>query len=65
MTLRLTCQNCKKELTGDDEDELVASVQEHVAGHSQEHGVSHTPSREHILHRLHRQQAKEAAGKQE
>jgi len=59
MTLSLTCNRCKEAITGEDEDELVVNVQEHVTGHGRTHGMMHTPSREQILCRLREQQAKE------
>jgi hypothetical protein len=60
MTLSLTCKRCQQEITGTGEDDLVANVQDHVAGHSHEHERAHDVSREHILRRLRRQQAKHA-----
>ena len=60
MTLSLTCNRCHQPITGEDEDELVANVQEHVAAHGRAHGMTHTPSREQVLRRLRKQQAKEA-----
>ncbi|MEV5530200.1 hypothetical protein [Streptomyces prunicolor] len=65
MTLSLTCNHCKLAITGEDEDELVVNVQEHVGEHSRAHGVSHVVTREQVLHRLRRQQEKEAAGRNE
>ncbi len=52
MTLNLNCPRCKAEITGDDEDDLVAKVQSHVRD---EHGATHAVSRKHILARLNRQ----------
>lgn len=52
MTLSLTCKRCEQEITGTTEDELVAKVQDHVAGHSDPHGRTHPVSAEHVLRRL-------------
>jgi hypothetical protein len=60
MTLSLTCKRCKQEITGTGEDELVANVQDHVAGHGHEHERAHDVSREHILRRLRRQEAEQS-----
>ena len=60
MVLSLTCKRCQQEITGTDEDDLVANIQAHVAGHSQEHERAHHVSREHVLRRLRRQEAKHA-----
>lgn len=54
MTLSLTCRNCKLAISGEDEDELVAHVQEHVREHGRAQGVTHVPSPEQILARLNR-----------
>jgi hypothetical protein len=62
MVLSLTCSHCKQEIVGTDEDELVALVQEHVAAHAQQHGRSHQVSRDDVLRRLSRQEAKNQAG---
>jgi len=62
MALSLTCKSCKMAVTGEDEDELVVNVQQHVRAHGRAHGVMHTPSREQVLRRLRKQQAKEAKG---
>ena len=64
MTLSLTCNSCNEAITGADEDELVARVQAHVREHSRLHGVSHTLSRDQVLARLRRQQAKESSQKE-
>jgi hypothetical protein len=61
VTLSLTCKRCNQEITGTDEDQLVANVQDHVAGHSQEHKRDHHVSREHVLRRLRRQEATKVA----
>ncbi|WP_326718411.1 MULTISPECIES: hypothetical protein [unclassified Streptomyces] len=62
MTLTLTCKNCQEAMTGETEDELVARVQDHVRGHSERHGgPPHTVSREQVLARLHREQAKQGS----
>lgn len=58
MVLSLTCKRCQQEITGTDEDDLVTNIQAHVAGHSQEHQRAHHVSREHVLRRLRRQEAK-------
>ncbi len=55
MALSLTCKRCDREITGTDEGELVANVQAHVDGHSQEHERDHHVSRAHVLRRLRRQ----------
>lgn len=55
MALSLTCKRCKQELTGADEDEIVARVQEHVAAHGGVHCGAHRIDREHVLRRLRRQ----------
>jgi hypothetical protein len=55
MTLSLTCKQCKQEVTGATEDELVAAVQDHVADHSGTHERAHPVSRQHVLRRLRRQ----------
>lgn len=60
MALRLSCNQCKQDITGTTEDELVANVQDHVAGHSSTHQRAHPVSREHVLRRLRRQEAEEA-----
>jgi hypothetical protein len=54
MVLSVTCKRCDQEITGTGEDELVANVQEHVDGHSREHGRDHHVSRAHVLRRLRR-----------
>jgi hypothetical protein len=59
MVLSLTCKRCEQEITGTDEDDLVTTMQAHVAGHSHEHERAHDVSREHVLRRLRRQQAKQ------
>lgn len=59
MPLGLTCRSCKETITGEDEDELVARVQAHALGHGRVHGVAHKVTRERVLFRLRRQQAKE------
>lgn len=51
MTVSLTCPRCNTVITADDEDQLVAHVQAHVRD---DHEASHSPSREHVLARLHR-----------
>jgi hypothetical protein len=58
MALSLTCNHCKQEIVGSDEDELVALIQEHVAAHGQQHGRTHDVSRDDVLRRLSRQGAK-------
>jgi predicted small metal-binding protein len=50
MTASLTCPRCNAVVTAHDEDELVAHVQAHVRD---AHNAAHSPSREHILARLH------------
>jgi len=62
MSLSLTCKRCNEPITGEDEDELVARVQAHVATHSRLHGRFHQVSREQVLARLRRQEAKENSG---
>ena len=52
MALSLTCPRCEAVITAGDEDDLVAKVQAHVRD---DHGGVHSPSREHIRARLHRQ----------
>lgn len=59
--LSLTCNHCKQEIIGSDEDELVAHVQEHVAAHAQQHGRSHHVSRDDVLRRLSRKEVKTQA----
>ncbi len=58
MALSLTCNHCHEVVTGEDEDELVARVQNHVRGHAhdhgRDHGRDHAVSREQILARLRR-----------
>ena len=61
MALSLTCNHCKQEIIGSDEDELLALVQEHVAAHPQQHGRSHEVSRDDVLRRLSRKDAKNQA----
>jgi predicted small metal-binding protein len=48
MTLNMTCKHCGTEISADDEDGLVKSVQTHASTHD-----GKTLSREHILHRFH------------
>jgi hypothetical protein len=62
MTLSLTCKRCNEKITGEDEDELVVRVQTHVGTHGRLHGRFHTVSREQVLTRLRRQEAKENSG---
>ncbi|SEO81142.1 hypothetical protein SAMN05216267_10457 [Actinacidiphila rubida] len=61
MTLTLTCRSCREDITGEDEDALVAAAQAH---HDTVHGADrsrhhrpgdgpHTPTRDGILARLH------------
>jgi len=39
MTLSLTCRSCRQDITGEDEDALVAAVQaHHVSAHGSDHG---------------------------
>lgn len=52
MILSLTCPRCGALVTADDEDKLVTRVQLHVRV---DHGGPHSPSRDHILARLHHQ----------
>lgn len=47
MSVELTCGPCGTVITGEDEDELVARVQEHARGHD-----NTELSREHILAHL-------------
>ena len=61
MSLSLTCKRCDQAITGTDEDELVANVQEHVARHSHKHERDHEVSREHVLRRLRRQDSTKKA----
>ena len=52
--LSLTCNNCRQQISGRDEDELVNQVQAHVAEHSRQSGHPHVVTREQILVRLQR-----------
>lgn len=49
MTLTLSCPRCEQPITAENEDDLVAKVQTHVRD---DHGLSHTLPRRHILARL-------------
>lgn len=55
MTVSVNCPRCDAVITADDEDELVVRVQAHVRN---DHNAAHSPSRKHILARLHRQHSK-------
>jgi predicted small metal-binding protein len=52
MTLSLTCKGCDKVITADNEEEMVAALQAHIV---RDHNGAHSPTREQILARLHRQ----------
>ena len=53
MTLSLTCRHCAVEIVGENEDELVESVQEHMAdAHPETTGKTHTVTRDKVLGRL-------------
>ncbi|HEY6746776.1 MAG TPA: hypothetical protein VI357_13785 [Mycobacteriales bacterium] len=58
--LSLTCKRCQQEITGTDEDDLVARVQEHVAGHGHDHPRAHSVSPEHVRRRLRRQEEEQS-----
>jgi hypothetical protein len=60
VVLRLTCKQCQRDITGTTEEELVANVEDHVAGHAGTHRRAHPVSREHVLRRLRRQDTTEA-----
>jgi hypothetical protein len=78
MTLSLTCRNCRQDITGEDEDALVAAVQaHHASAHGSDTGADHggghhvrhrpgegpgTPTRDQVLARLHLRQRR-AAGR--
>jgi predicted small metal-binding protein len=47
--LTARCPRCDIEICADDEDDLVAKVQAHVRD---QHKLTHTLPRKHILHRL-------------
>ena len=53
MTMSITCKRCKKLITAENEDDLMAQVEAHARDHGGAHGV-HIPSRERILGHLHR-----------
>jgi hypothetical protein len=52
VSVSLTCRHCNEEMSAEDEEQLVAIVQQHVGGHAAEHGRAHTVSREDVLARL-------------
>ena len=56
MNLTMNCRRCDVTITADNEDELVTRVQDHVRTHP---GMPEL-TREHILGRLYRRQAKHA-----
>ncbi|MFI1095464.1 hypothetical protein [Streptomyces sp. NPDC020917] len=44
MTLSLTCRSCRQDITGEDEDALVAAVQaHHVSAHGSDHDSGDGP----------------------
>jgi predicted small metal-binding protein len=49
MTMTLNCPRCDAVIDAEDEDDLVAKVQDHVR---EDHGLDHTIPRKHILARL-------------
>lgn len=49
MMMTLNCQRCDAVIDAEDEDDLVAKVQDHVR---EDHGLDHTMPRKHILARL-------------
>jgi predicted small metal-binding protein len=49
MTMTLNCPRCDAVIDAEDEDDLVAKVQDHVR---EDHGLDHTMPRKHILARL-------------
>jgi hypothetical protein len=49
MPLTINCPRCDTPITAQDEDDLVQKVQTHVRD---DHGLSHTLPRKHILARL-------------
>ena len=55
MTLSVTCRRCKELITAEDENALVAQVEEHARDHGGAHG-RHVPTRERILSHLRRPQ---------
>ena len=46
MAIVVPCRRCGTEITADDEDELVARVQDHIRD---VHGSPHIPPRAHLL----------------
>jgi hypothetical protein len=57
MTLTMTCRHCSEVISAPDEDGLVDGVQTHARSH----GDKPPLTREHILARFHRLQAREQA----
>jgi hypothetical protein len=51
MTISITCKRCKELITAEDEDDLMAQVQDHARDHGGARGT-HLPSREHVLAHL-------------
>ncbi len=51
MSMSLACPRCETVIDAEDEDELVAKVQQHVR---EDHGLDHTLPAKHILARLRR-----------
>lgn len=56
MSLTMECPRCQTTIRAEDEDDLVAKVQEHVRN---DHGLNHTLPAKHILARLRRAQQDE------
>jgi hypothetical protein len=54
MSISLPCPRCDKVITAEDEDDLVAQVQDHVARDHDDHGLPKVLPRKHILARLRR-----------
>jgi hypothetical protein len=53
MPVTITCRRCKKPITAQDEDDLIAQVEAHARDHGGAHG-RHIPTRERILAHLRR-----------
>jgi hypothetical protein len=51
MTISITCKRCKELITAENEDDLMAQVQDHARDHGGARGT-HLPSREHVLAHL-------------
>jgi hypothetical protein len=56
MSISTICKRCREPIIATDEDDLVAQVQAHARDHGGARG-KHVPTREHILRRLHRNDA--------